>query len=74
MPEMILQVKTIKGFNCPRKTILMVDGNPILVGNSPKGINNALLYIQGWIDTLDSEKMERFLNKYRELWEENKYK
>lgn len=44
---MEISVKRVKGYNCPSKHLLLIDGNPVIFANSEFRVREMISYIGG---------------------------
>ena len=64
---MNIQVKKIKGYNCPSKYLLIIDNEPVVFSNSNKRMSTLISYVEGYTSEEDvsDKSVARILDKWR---------
>ena len=57
--------KRVKQYNSTRKSILMIDNEPVAIFDSDKRLSQAIAYVQGYVHELKDKKVEHDLLPYR---------
>jgi len=60
-------VKRVKGYNCPNKHLLMINGDPVIFANSESRLRDMI----GWIggdSSINVSGAVKVLKPYRELY------
>lgn len=63
---MNIDVKKIKGYNCPNKFLLLINNEPVAFANSQRKVVQMIGYVQGHIteEELNDGKISRLLNHF----------
>ena len=69
---MEFEIIRVSGYSCPGKSLLMVDGIPVLFANSSARLQRAAAYIQGYDhpSSFTDQKILKLLNKYRKKFKD----
>lgn len=59
-----MNIIQVRGLNCPKKYLLMIDGNPIVFCNSKPEAQRVLNYLYN-IGDLEDKKLKKLLEPYR---------
>jgi hypothetical protein len=68
---MDFEIVKVKGYSCPNKHLLLINGEPVLFANGTIRLRIASAYVQGYEteESIGDKKILRVLNKYKEQWE-----
>ena len=57
--------KRVKQYNSTRKSILLIDDEPVAIFDSDKRLSQAISYVQGYVHELKDKRVEHDLLPYR---------
>lgn len=62
----MITTKRVKQYNSTRKTVVMVDGEPVcIVSGCGKTVSNVIAYLSGYDVPIKDGTLKRELDKYR---------
>lgn len=64
---MEFKVKRVKGYNCPNKSLLLIDSEPVIFANGDSRIKDIISYIGG-DSSVDVGSCVKTLKHYREQY------
>lgn len=67
MTDVKIQIKRIKGYNCPSKFLLLINDEPAVFANSKHLISRLISYVQGYTkgEDISDKSILRILDKWR---------